>query len=365
MSGRHLFLSLFITGMLGSASTAAFAQASGARGDDFLYRVMPNDTLIALASRFTTGPGNWNTLQSINAVQDPAKLPIGLELKIPFAMIPELPASATVTHVSGQASADGQNLRAQDRIAEGKTIATGSDGFVTLLLSDGSVLSIPSSSTLALERMRAFKGTGLIDSITRMKQGSLESSVAPKGTGVGRFEVRTPVSITGVRGTRLRVHASTRGAQSEVVKGTAQITSQQSQNATLHQDQGTAIDPQGKLLGVRTLLPAAALSAPKRAGGGSWSLSFPPVPGASEYLVRVSSDKDGADLVSSRRFAAPDVKFSAPGPGTYYVAVRAIDALGIGGNDARQAFLGTSVLNSSNGTPVLSGSGTYILLTDY
>lgn len=363
MLARFLFLPLLIA-LTGAAPGIAYAQAAGARGDDFLYKIMPNDTLTALAGRFTSGAGNWGRLQALNAVQDPTKLAIGREIKIPFSMIPERPASALVTHVSGQASVDGRALRTKDQVPEGKTVRTGANGFATLQLDDGSLLSIPPESTLEIMRLRVFKGAGLTDSVISMKQGSVESTVAPKETGVGRFEVRTPLSITGVRGTRLRVHASSRGAQSEVLKGVAHITSEQAQNATLHQDQGTAIDAQGKLLGIRPLLPPPNLPA-STGKSGRQSMRFPAVAAASSYLVRVSSDKAGADLVSSQSFDKPDITFGAPGPGTYYVAVRAIDSLGIGGRDAQRAFLGASVLHSSDGAPILAGDGSYVLLTDY
>lgn len=365
MPVRQLFIPLLLAATLASTANTAQAQASGARGDDFLYKVMPRDTLIELAQRYTSGPANWPRLQSINAVQETTELPIGKVLHIPFSMIPEVPASATVVHISGQATVDGQPLSEQARVAEGKTVVTGGDGFVTLQLSDGSLLSIPAASTLTLNRLRTFRKVGLTDSIIHIRQGSVESSVAPKGSGVGRFEVRTPLSITGVRGTQLRVHASAQGAQSEVVKGVAHVSSKQSQDATLHQDQGTAIDPQGKLLGVRPLLAAPALPALDKNPAGARSLTFPAIAGASKYLVRVSTDAAGARLVSSQEFKTPKITFSAPGPGTYYVVVRAIDALGIGGLDAHESFQGASVLRASDGSPIRTGFGGYVRLTDY
>ena len=59
--------------------------------------------------------------------------------------------------------------------------------------------------------MRQFEGTGLTDSVVRVQRGSVESSVAPEGQGVGR-EIRTPVAVTGVRGTRFRVQSGSGGA---------------------------------------------------------------------------------------------------------------------------------------------------------
>lgn len=345
------------------SSTCAFGQAVGAHGDDFLYRVMAGDTLGELATRYTSGWSNWTTLQSLNHVQDQARLPIGQVLKIPFALIPELPSAADVSYIAGQAALDGQPLRLSSPVAEGQTVSTEADGFVTLKLADGSVLSIPASSTMAVKRLRVFKGTGLIDVKVDVDKGALESQVAPKHEGVGRFEVRTPVSITGVRGTRFRVHFSpTQGARSEVVQGVAGVEASHSADVMLKAKQGMAVDSSGASLGVRDLLPAPLLPKPKDGGG---SMTIEPVAGASGYLVRVAEDPDGTKMVSSRLFPTSQIDYAAPGPGTYYLLVRAVDDVGLGGLDAKQEFAGKSVLQGYGGAPVLSGYGQPILVSDY
>ncbi|MFW7340744.1 FecR domain-containing protein [Pollutimonas sp. H1-120] len=342
---------------------AVMGQPSGAHGDNFLYRVMTGDTLIALSERFTDKADNWAALQSLNAVQEPTLLPIGLELKIPFSLIPELPAQAKITHLAGQASADNRPLKIGDSLSEGQTVATGENGFLTLTLADGSTLTVPAASSLSVERLRVFKGTGLTDTVFTMRQGSLESVVAPADTGVGRFEIRTPVSITGVRGTRLRVHTQASGAQSEVLEGSARLDASQGRNANLRQGQGAAIDSSGRLLGVRPLLPAPELT-PASRGRSGWVIAFPPVQGASAYLLRVSADPQGKQLFSSKRFDEPRVTFSAPGAGTYYALVRAVDADGIMGRDASQSFPGRLLLNTSDGQPVSTGFGQFVFLSD-
>lgn len=343
---------------------SVMGQPSGAHGDNFLYRIMTGDTLIALSERFTDKADNWAVLQRLNAVQDPTMLPIGLELKIPFSLISELPAQASIVHLTGQASADDRPLKPGDPLSEGQTVVTGEDGFLTLALTDSSTLTIPAASSLSIERLRVFKGTGLIDSIFTIRQGSLESVVAPADTGVGRFEIRTPVSITGVRGTRLRVHTQASGSQSEVLEGSARLDASQGRNALLRQGHGAAIDSSGQLLGVRPLLSAPEL-APASRGSSGWVISFPPVQGANAYLLRVSADPQGKQLFSSRRFDEPRVTFSAPGAGTYYALVRAIDADGIMGRDASQSFPGRLLLNTSDGKPVSTGFGQFVFLSDH
>jgi len=344
--------------------TSSLAQPAGAQGDNFIYRIMGGDTLITLSERFTDRADHWRTLQTLNAVQEPTALPIGLELKIPFSLIPELPAQAQVTHVVGQARANQTPLAAGSQLVEGDVVHTEANGFVTLMLADGSALTIPAQSALRLERLRVFKGTELTDTIFTLEDGSLESQVAPQGTGVGRFEIRTPVSITGVRGTQLRVHSNTQGAQSEVLAGTAGLNAGHAESARLRPGQGAAVNPSGKLLGVKALLPAPVLADPVRDGGG-WMTSFPPLAGATSYLVRVAGDPQGTQLYSSQRVSSTEASFRAPGAGTYYVMVRGIDADGLNGADAVQPFLGQSVLQTSDGSPISTPFGQLVVLTDY
>ena len=345
-------------------SLPAVAQPAGAKGDDFLYRVMQGDTLGGLAQRYTMDFSNWPALQRLNNVDDQLRLPIAKLLRIPFSMIPLRDSAARVLHLAGQASVDGRALSSGATVQEGQTVETGANGFVALQLSDDSIVSIPPSTSLVVRRLREFVGAGLTDSIFDMKAGTVETQVAPHETGVGRFEVHTPVSVTGVRGTRLRVHATAEGSRSEVVSGVAGVDGSAAPEVMLRREQGVAVDPSGKSQGVRTLLPAPRLSQPTR-GPGGWSAQFEPVQGAASYLVSVARDPQGGQLVSRQTIDAPPARFAASGPGTHYVFVRALDETGLGGLDAHEAFEGAFVLSDQSGSPILTSDGTLIIVADY
>lgn len=340
------------------------AQPAGAQGEDFMYRVQQGDTLGELSQRYTGNTENWRTLQQLNQVGDEFSLSIAKMLRIPFSMIPEQPTQAQIRHVAGEARIDGALVSAGQTLAEGQTLVTGPAGFVGLELADGSSLSVPPVSELRLDRLREFQGTGLIDMIVDMREGSMEGEVAPRKTGVGRFEVRTPVSVTGVRGTRLRVHASDTGVRSEVLQGQVNVEASQSGATMLREQQGVAVDTAGRSSGPRRLLEAPTLTVPVR-GGAGWMVDFPAIPGAQSYQVLVATDAQGRNLVSRSQVAAPPASFSAPGPGDYYVIVRAVDELGLTGLDASQPFEGQSVLMSGTGGSVVTGYGGPVLLTDY
>ncbi|KCB49763.1 FecR family protein [Bordetella hinzii] len=362
---RHASLALSIALAAGTAQ----AQPAGTLNEDFIHRVRPGDTLIGLATTYTGKESNWPALQQLNKVADTLALPVAMELRIPLAMIPEVPGTAQIVNVAGSASINGQQASPGSPLPEGGVLSTGAGGFVTVRLSDDSEITLPPNSTVQLQRLRRFERVPITDTVVSVEEGSMESRVAPEGSGVGRFEIRAPVAVTGVRGTRFRVEARRDGASQAVLEGNVRVQAHArgqapAQVVTVGQGQGARVGGDGSLLGVQPLLAAPLLGTPQR-NGGNWTSSLSPVPGAQAYDVRVSRDAQGMHVVSAQRFTAPDIRFTAPGPGTYYVNVSAVDQTGLAGYEARQPFEGALALLSSDGQAVASGSGGLITLQDY
>ncbi|MGB6008729.1 FecR family protein [Castellaniella sp.] len=340
------------------AAAAAQARPLGAQGENFLYQVESGDTLEALARRYTRDPGNWRALQALNQVADPYRLSIDRILRIPLALIPRQAARALVTHVHGQVSRDGKTLQVGDTLGTGDILRTG-QGSATLSLEDRSLLTIAPNSEVRVRNLQTFHGTGLTDTVLDLPHGSVESSVAPEDTGVGRFEIRTPATVTGVRGTQLRVHAGKAGSRHEVLHGEAAIRNPAQAEQRLAQDHGAAYDTSGAWLGTQALLPAPVLQPPEP---GASSLAWTPVPGSTAYRVRIALDPAGTQLESSRQVTQARIPLDMSGSGFRYLFVRAIDALGIEGSDAMLRIRITNSLISPDGRPVLSGDGTPISL---
>ena len=340
---------------------ASQARALGAQGNDFLYQVEPDDTLEQLARRYTLQAGHWPALQRLNQVDDPYRLPIGKVLRIPLSLIPEQPATAAVIHVSGRVMADGRPVRPGDLLRAGQALRSAEGGTATLQLEDHSLLTLPPGTRLLLRRLKSFRGTGLTDTQIDIDQGTLESTVAPEDTGVGRFEVRTPATVTGVRGTRLRVHADASGSRHEVLHGRAASEGTDRAERRLDLDRGAAYDTQGAFLGAHLLLPAPLDLALSPDGT---RLDFTPVPQAAAYTIRVALDAEGTRLASSQQASGPGVRLAASGnPGPHYIFVRGIDALGIEGRDAVLVVDALRLtLTTRDGAPVLSAGGTSVML---
>lgn len=349
----------FLSGWVGVVG----AQPTGAVDDNFTYRVEAGDTLGELSERYTLNWSNWQRLQLINQISEDTQLPIARELRIPFSMIPEVAALATVSSLRGSAVSNGTTLSEGATLTEGQILETDEASFVTLTLSDGTLLTIPPQSKLEFTRLRSFEKEDLIDAIITITEGSLEAVVAPEGQGVGRFEIRGPASVTGVRGTRLRAHTGQSGSRTELLTGVAQVNTQQSGLFRLQEAQGLVVDAGGSAVGPKALLPAPQIGEPHR-GPSGWELAFEPLEGAVAYIVTVARQESGSFAVSQKRIAASPARFNAPGPGDWYVLVRAVDAQGLGGLEAAARFPGRLVLQTSDGSPVLTAAGDYVTLSD-
>lgn len=361
---RHVLSIATLCALLGGLSSPVLSQPSGAMGEHFIYIVEPGDTLSELADLYTTRSTQWRRLQDLNQVADELKLPIGKQIKIPFSMIPVVATEAALVHYTGPVWINDKAAH-KNALKTGDIIRTGSNGFATLRLEDQSTLTLPSNSLLRIKQLNAFERTRLSDAILELEQGSVESRVAPAQSGVGRFEIHTPLSITGVRGTNLRVHTDEALSRTELLSGQAHLNTAQTQFQNLYKAQGAAVHADGSYA-MSPLLPAPVLSEPIR-GKKGWETAIQPVTSADHYVVHIALDGTGSHAVRRFNLAADELTayLRPTGPGQHYAFIRAVDQNGLMGLDASVSYPGQEVLVSSNGDPVLSQDGQAILLNEY
>ncbi len=330
------------------AVTRVWAGPAGTEGEDFIYLVERGDTLIGLADRYMTRLDGWRMLQQLNRVGDPYRLQPGTRLRIPLKYIAEQAGSARAVAVHGDVRADGAPLRAGTQLAEAARIETGVDGLVTIELSDRSRLTLPPSSAVQVRRLRAFAKTGLTDSMLEVGRGGAEAQVAPGGTGVGRFEMRTPMMVTGVRGTRYRVAADDAGNRSEVLQGIVGVAGiagagkvgKAGAAARVGAGYGVSASGGGKLAAPVPLPPPPQLGAlPQPVLGATAPLQWQPVAGASGYRVVVSRDAEQTEWLSTQRVAGQQATLADLPEGVLYVGVSAIGAQHLTGPASVQRFV--------------------------
>ncbi|RIX76780.1 FecR domain-containing protein [Acidovorax cavernicola] len=340
------------------ATAAANAQAP--------HVVKPGETLWGISGQQLSTPLRWPEVQERNQVGEPRLLQPGTVLYFADGrLVPE--GAAVVAAVEGQASrqrAGGaeQTLTPGMPIQAGDTLITGTDAFVTLGLTGGSRIVLPSRS--ALEVLA-------IDATTvrlRLIKGRVESQVQKQQPNQ-QFEIRARSMGLGVRGTHFRVRDEDGLLTGEVISGevvverTAQATTTASAAPAepplvLRAGSGAVLLDNGPSV-ARGLLPAPQLLN-ETAQRSNRTFRFSPVPGAQTYRLQLARDERFLLPVHEQR--GPGPSFEVPAelePGFYQLRLTAFDAARLEGLPGDS----TIYLPASAGSGT-AGQGTSSVLSD-
>ncbi|MCM5680471.1 FecR domain-containing protein [Schlegelella sp. S2-27] len=326
------------------ACVAAFAllATAAAANEHINYEVQQGDTLYAVSQRYLESAEDWRLLARINRVRDPKRLTPGSILMLPVSRMLGVAQRATVLYVKGAAvarqgaHAPERGLQARDVLDEGTTIQVEPGGFVTVRLDDGSVLHLQGGTRVTLQRLREIKEAGRRQNVIQLDEGRVDSDVSrqPKGS---RFDVRTPLAVAGVRGTRFGVSVPAGGGRmlSEVVEGQVAVTPNAgSQDAQVMAGQGAVVAAAGQAPQVRTLLPAPRLELP---AGPIERLPFElPLARANDargYRIQVAEDTQFVRVLVDETGTHPAPRLDGLPDGAYTLRLRAIDADGLMGEE--------------------------------
>jgi len=198
---------------------------------------------------------------------------------------------------------------------------------------------VPSNSRVRVSRLRRYAINGAVDHALTVETGRAESRVTPR-TRPGGFAIRTPVSVSAVRGTDFRVsfdEASERSA-TEVLEGAVAVASGEDE-ALAAADQG--VSAAAGAVRLLPLLPAPALARPDAPQTQPQVVfEVQPLPGAERYRGRIAQD---AGMIES--FAEAD---SAPGgplvfgdmeEGAYFLRLTALSPEGLEGKATTYSFI--------------------------
>jgi hypothetical protein len=328
---------------------AALTTAAAAPGSVVEVRVQRGDTLVGLLR----DGADWAGVQRANRIADPKRLQPGSTLRIPAALLREQPTVAEVVHAYGQVSVmrgstlTPQPLAAGDNVATGDVVRTGAQSSATLRFADGARVLVRPDSELKVERLaqsRAGASTTL-----RLQNGSADSTVPPaEGAAPRRYEMRTPQTQLGVRGTEFRTAADGTTTRVEVLDGRV---------GARRDGAGTARAPAESIVAagfgaVSTADAASGMAAPRAlpaapvlAGLAERIERLPlRLPWQAEAASRVRAQVFSTDalprLLLDGVFDAAPARWTEDLPdGRYELRVRSIAADGLEGRDARAAFV--------------------------
>lgn len=332
-----------LAALLASVPSAAVRAQSGALPSpsaDIEYTAKPRDTMIGIARRYLI-EGRLQEVQRAlwehNKLKDKDQIIPGQVIRIPENWLKDEANTLQLVHVEGDVHSKGQPLRPGTKLAPGDDFKTGGNGYMTIKLSDGSTLALQPRSDMAIDGVKKSPLAPAADAQFTLKNGRLEATVAKRSVTGARFEVRTPIAVAAVRGTRFRVVADDekRTATSEVIEGTVRVSDTGNLGSVSVQDGfGTKV-AEGQAPSVpRALLPAPRLWT----GIRLWvrrpvRLNFTRLTGAVQYRVLVARRADFADVISETLLPTNEIVLPDLENGPYFLKVRGIDDLGLEGRD--------------------------------
>ncbi len=339
----------------------AFAQPRDAApsAETLDYQVQPGDTLIDLATAYLNRPADYRQVQRRNRVANPRQLAIGRTLAFPVELLRADPDQARVAGFRGdvtlrQGASTTAPIQGQT-VSEGAVLTTGANAFVRLALSDGSHVVVPSNSRVRLNRLRRYAINGAVDHAMTVEAGRAESRVTPRRRP-GGFVVRTPVSVSAVRGTDFRV-AFNDGADrsaTEVLEGRVEVESGDGlTEATAVAAEGVTATGTGARL--VPLLPAPGLLRPDEVQSGPHALfTIEALSGADRYRGRLATDAGMTDAFAETDSASGETRLAYDGlaDGAYFLRLSALSSEGVEGRSTTYSFIrarnGVGGLASSN-----------------
>lgn len=319
-----------------AAASAAAPGSITIQASGITYYAQAGDTLMSIAQRLTTKTGNWVALGTINRINKDSNIPIGTGIIIPTELLADEPTDAIVIARNGNitaTTADGRTITIDigSKVAEGMRITTGANSFLTLALTDESRISVPSNSNVLLAKLRKSLYTGSPRTEVKLLRGRVVSRVSPLDGNKGRFEVRTPGSVAGVRGTHFRVGLNGDKVATEVLDGHVAVGTLQAPEARMLDSVKGNIIASNSIGRAIDLLPAPQLANMPYRLNGNAQFAITPVKGARAYHVQLAQDAETLHMLAETKGNSPEIMLENIQEGNYFAQISAIDELGLEG----------------------------------
>lgn len=316
----------------------------------FTHTAGNGDTLIKLAKRYLVNPDDWQIFTRFNVIANPRRIALGSLIKIPVSAMRIESAPVEVLAAQGSVASSAGSVGRGSKVVEGDKLTTGEGAFVTIRLADGSTLTVQPKSIVRLETARQIVNSGgVTDTVVKLDSGRIETSVAKQKNSGARYEIRTPTSNMGVRGTMFRVGADESGkrGQGEVVEGLVAVTSSAPAGANvsgaaalaLRAGFGSFVEAGKPPSPPIALLPAPEVTMlPAQIQSPDVKFVFPAVPAAVGYRAQIAIDSAFTNLIANASSTTPEIAFVNLPDGALFLRVRGVDVNALEGKDAAHAF---------------------------
>jgi len=167
-----------------------FREISALRGDTF-----PNISRREMGSSLYAAPiAEFNNL-SLNAT-----LKADQTIRIPIH-VPSRGESALVVFLKGEVLRGGEQIPRDDEILAGETITTGSDGFISIEFSNGTVINLQPDTEVTLNRLNCLPNDNSCFIDLEADAGTVHSDVDTREDQSTEYRITTPYASAAVRGT--------------------------------------------------------------------------------------------------------------------------------------------------------------------
>jgi hypothetical protein len=303
------------------------------------YTVKSGDTLLGLTAQYLIGADAYAALVRSNNVPNPERIYPGSVLTVPVSLLRSSPLQAKVASFKG-AVAIVSNGRAGPptvgmAIREGDVLQTANDGFLTIILSNGSRMSMPTQSRVALLHMRQFLLTKSTDFDFKVDKGRTELSVTPTRDPNNLFRLRTPIAVSAVRGTQFRIgyDGMANPSLTEVIEGKVAVDGPSAVAATalVPAGYGAAAAASGAV-GTEELLTAPVIADAARLWRKRFlDFNLVPVATARGYRLQLARDVDFHDMVAETLSVLPKLQLAGIDDGAYFARAMAVAPSGLEG----------------------------------
>jgi hypothetical protein len=312
-----------------------------------VYKIKSGDTLNKFALKYLQQPANMAAIQTANPQLNLDQLKIGSEVNIPRQLVKHSPSKATIMGLScGTAIRVGnatKPLAIGSVLQEGAVIEVPAECHVALLLEDGSVIRLPSSATLKITSLRKNALEAAPEVRLDLARGRVELDVHKGRAKSTPFEIRTPLSIMGVRGTEFRVGYSPEdhAGQVEVLGGVVQTrgTADKQGNA-ITTGLGIPIDATGKSLAIEKLLDAPVFASAQRTPDTppSYAVKLTPAPNAHYYVANLANTANLAGQKHTQHLLSPEIFISSLTPQASFYQLSSVSHTALVGTERVYGF---------------------------
>jgi hypothetical protein len=306
---------------------SAAAQAQGNADDAHVhYTVKAGDNMSTLAQRHLQDEGDLAEVARVNQIPNIHRVQVGRVIKIPRQILKYTPAQATVTQINCTTALrlDGeqsQDLKPGSILREGDVLRIPAGCRLSMSFEDQATVRLLSGAVVQLKTLRrnAFDAAPQVH--LELLNGRLSAKVPTRAQPNAPFQVTTPSSMAGIRGTQFRAgfEADQGNAQVEVLNGAVAAQGlADTQIARLETQHGMAIASHGKAFEVERLLPAPRFEqlAIAASGNAPAALHFAPPAQARRFSLTTSQDANFRAILSTQfteqaRIDAPNLSAKA------------------------------------------------------